>query len=248
MTKKLSIVIPCFNEAKNITIVLQKFKDILQETSHRIEVIVVDGGSTDYTPQELTREFQALDPSKFILILRKERGGYGNDLMHGLAQASGDVLAWTHTDLQTDPYDVIKAYKVYLKEIQKTEKILIKGKRKNRQVLEAFFTFGMQIIVFIFLRKYLSDINAQPKLFSRVFYEKYLRTDYPADFSLDLFTLYQAKRYDYQILTIPVYFSKRQYGEAKGGSGAWLNRLKLIQRTFSYVFELKRKFAQTKRN
>ena len=38
--------------------------------------------------------------------------------------------------------------------------------------MESFFTFGMQIMVWLALKKYLSDINAQPKLFSREFYEK----------------------------------------------------------------------------
>ena len=44
--KKLSIVIPCFNEYQNITSVLTTFDDLLKNISD-IEVLVIDGASTD---------------------------------------------------------------------------------------------------------------------------------------------------------------------------------------------------------
>ena len=147
------------------------------------------------------------------------------------------MLSWTHADLQTDPYDVIKAFDLYLN--TKEDRIFIKGERKNRRFIESFLTFGMQIVVWFVLGRYLSDINAQPKMFSRQFYDKYLKEDYPLDFSLDLYALYQAKVNGYKIKTLPVIFAKRLYGEAKGGGGGWRSRMQLIKRTFGYIFKLK---------
>ena len=234
--KKLSIVVPCFNEAQNIIKVLTKFDDLLKDKSN-IEVIIVDGCSTDETPEELKKIFEHLDPQKFKLILKESRGGYGHDIMHALSQASGNVLSWTHADLQTDPYDVIRAFELYLN--TKEDRIFIKGNRKNRRFMEAFFTFGMQIVVWFVLRKYLSDINAQPKMFSREFYDKHLKEDYPLDFSLDLYAMYQAQVNGYKIKMLPVEFRKRLHGEAKGGGGSWKSRIQLIKRTFKYIFKLK---------
>ena len=234
--KKLSIAIPCFNEFKNITMVLTKFSDLLKNR-YDIEVLVVDGASTDETPRELEKIFEYLDPQKFKLILKETRGGYGHDIMYALSQASGDVLSWTHADLQTDPYDVMRAFDLYLS--AEKDHIFVKGERKNRRFIEFFFTFSMQIVVWFVLKKYLSDINAQPKLFSRQFYDKYLKKDYPLDFSLDLYALYQARASGYKIRTLPVEFRKRLYGEAKGGGGGWKSRIQLIKRTFKYIFKLK---------
>ena len=234
--KKLSIVIPCFNEAQNITQVLVRLDDLLKNISD-IEVLVVDGASTDQTPKELKKIFEYLDPQKFKLILRKTRRGYGSDIMYALSGASGDVLSWTHADLQTDLSDVIKAFDLYL--TAKEDHIFVKGERKNRRFIESFFTFGMQIVVWFVLGRYLNDINAQPKLFSREFYDKFLKKGYPLDFSLDLYALYQAKANGYEIKTLPVYFEKRLHGEAKGGGGGWKSRIQLIKRTFKYIFKLK---------
>ena len=75
--------------------------------------------------------------------------------MQALKQAKGDVLAWTHADMQTDPNDVITAYEYYLKAIRQGaqgQKIFIKGRRRHRKLLEAFFTFGMQIIAWLVLK------------------------------------------------------------------------------------------------
>ena len=237
MKAQLSIVIPCFNEAQNITKVLQKLKNLLNQKSFLTEVLIVDGGSTDQTPKELQEAFKDLDPQKFKLILMENRRGYGHDIMYGLSQACGDVLSWTHADLQTDPEDVIRAFDLYS---NMDEDVFVKGLRQNRQWLESFFTFGMQIVVGFILKTYLRDINAQPKLFSRDFYEKHLKKSYPKDFSLDLYAMYQAKINRYRIQTLPVYFTKRLYGEAKGGGGSWKNRISLIKRTFKYILQLKR--------
>lgn len=242
-TNKLSIVIPCFNEADNILIVIEKFQTILSSTVYSVEIIVIDGGSTDDTPAKLKAKFKNLDSKKFKLILQQERGGYGHDIIYALCKATGDILSWTHADLQTDPHDVITAYELYIKE-QKKGNLIIKGKRKNRKLLETFFTIGMQFVTWVALKTYIDDINAQPKLFSKEFFTKYLEQGAPNDFSLDLYALYQAKKNKYRIVTFPVYFAQRLHGEAKGG-GSWKGRIRLVWRTFKYIFELKRKIEKS---
>ena len=237
----LSIVIPCFNEAKNITVLLKQLKKIITQSKYNIEVIVIDGGSTDTTPKELKSIFKFLPKKHFKVILNQKRAGYGSDIMQALSQTRGEILAWTHADLQTDPKDVINAYEFYLKLARKNKKLFIKGVRKNRSFKEEFFSFGMQLVVWAALKTYLSDINAQPKLFSRSFYDMFLKKNYPSDFSLDLYAFYQAKMNGYIIKAIPVYFKKRLYGEAKGGGGSWQMRFKLIKRTFKYIFALRQR-------
>jgi len=234
----LSIIIPCFNEAQNVRLVLERFKDLLVSMPYTVEVIVVDGGSTDDTPHVLEQEFAQLNPQQFKLLLMPKRRGYGFDIMHALSHAQGDVLAWTHADMQTDPQDVLTGFSLFL--AQQPANVVIKGKRKNRHWLEELFTRGMQWVVRAKLKVALDDINAQPKLFSKDFYQKFLVAKAPDDFSLDLYLLYMAKKNNYQIIDFPVYFAKRQFGEAKGG-GSWKTRIKLIKRTFNYIAKLTNK-------
>ena len=73
----------------------------------------------------------------------------------------------------------------------------------------------MSLISSFALGRWLSDVNAQPKMFHRTLYKE--MTLPPKDFSLDLYLLNLAKVKGYEIQSIPVSFNRRIYGEAKGG-------------------------------
>lgn len=234
--RNLSIVVPCYNESGNILLIINKFIEAIG-TRTDIEVLLVNNGSTDNSAEVFAAAIKSQPTMHFKVVNVPVNKGYGHGVLTGLQEASGDVLAWTHADMQTDPLDAVKGFEVYLKSSEKN--VFIKGKRRQRRLLESIFTFGMQIVALFALKTYLDDINAQPKIFSRSFYEGYIKGKAPLDFSLDLFVLFTAKTNHLQILEIPVIFGKRHAGEAKGG-GSWKTRIKLIKRTLHYIFELKK--------
>ena len=88
----------------------------------------------------------------------------------------------------------------------------------------------------LFLNQKLWDINAQPKIFHRNFMDHLKKAPY--DFSLDLYALFVANRIKIHIYMFPVFFSNREFGEAKGG-GTLKGKFKLIKRTIGYVIELR---------
>ena len=240
----LSIIIPCYNQERNIPLIIERLIQCVGDRDD-IEIILVNNGSMDNSESVLKSEISKSGKNYFVVSTVERNQGYGFGILKGLNDAKGNVLSWTHADMQTDPDDVIKAYEQY---ISYNDQVFLKGKRKSRPLAEIFFTFGMQIAVWIVLGTYLDDINAQPKMFSREFYEKYIKENAPFDFSLDLFAMYCAKKNGYRIICFPVYFSKRLHGEAKGGGGSWKNRLNLIKRTFMYVFALKKKIFEVEKN
>ena len=93
----------------------------------------------------------------------------------------------------------------------------------------------MSIICSVLLKKKLTDINAQPKIFNKQFYESIQNA--PFDFSLDLFLLYTALKSGLKIQSFPVKFIHRETGVAKGG-GNFKGKLKLIRRTIKYILAL----------
>ena len=232
---KLSIIIPCFNEAKNIPALIKKIDPIIDEN---IEVILVDNGSTDKTGEII--ELELLNRNSVLKSISVSKNiGYGNGIMRGVKEAKGEIIAWTHADLQTDPADVIDAFSDFQKN-PNHKACILKGKRIGRNLFDSFFTFWMGVLSSILMGVRLNDINAQPKIFHRSFLER--MDDAPDDFSLDLYLLYQAKANGFNILEYPVYFGKRLHGQAKGG-GSLLGKWKLIKRTWYYMNELKQKLG-----
>jgi len=229
----LSVIVPCYNEAENISIIVEKFTQAIPYNSNT-EIILVDNGSTDNSEQLIKIAVTNNPQYNFKLVSVKQNRGYGHGILAGLNAASGTTLAWTHADLQTEPSDVFRAYRFY-KSINNSS-TLVKGHRKNRKFSELVFSFGMQIIASIMLKTWITEINAQPKIFSHDFYIKHIKDNAPHDFSLDLYLLFQAKKHG-EIKTIDVDFKKRIHGEAKGG-GSLKTRIKLISRTLYYIFTL----------
>ena len=235
----LSIVVPCFNEVKNLNTLLTRFDQVIDRNN--MELVVVDNGSKDNTwnfLQEAKKRYSYLKPVKIDVNI-----GYGNGIVQGLKNSTGEILAWTHADMQCDPEDVIRAYQLYIKESKTRPDTFVKGYRTNRKTGEKFFSFAMQLLASLCLGTYLSEINAQPKLFSKIFFDSMKNP--PDDFSLDLYALYLAKKKGCNFVTMPVDFKNRLYGEAKGGGGSdFKTKWKLIKRTFKYIFELKDKIAK----
>ena len=230
---KYSIVIPCFNEQNNLELLLKSLTKIHDKKS--LEIIIVNNGSTDNSQKLLTDLKEKIKINNLKIVSLKENIGYGHGIMSGLKVCSGDFLGWTHADLQTDVFDVLKGFDLIK---NSSKNIIVKGKRLKRGVIDNIFTFLMGAVCTIVLKTTFYDINGQPKIFSRVFYEK-IKDKAPNDFSLDLYLLYNAKKMHYDIVDFPVLFKKRLYGEAKGG-GSIKTKLKLSIRTFAYILDIKK--------
>jgi len=177
---KLSIVVPCYNEAKNIPLLFDRFNCVIKRDD--IEVIFVNNGSTDNS--EII--FNELLPRyKFARVIKVEvNQGYGFGITSGLNEARGEFIGYTHADMQTDPADVLKALDIIEKQ-ENPKNCYVKGDRKGRAIFDQFFTMGMSAFETIYLGKKLWDINAQPNIFHRSFFEKL--KNIPKDFSLDLY-------------------------------------------------------------
>jgi len=234
----LSIIIPCYNEEKNIPPIIERLKGVLNK--EEIEIILVDNGSKDNTNKiikEYSKKFNNLR-----LAVVKENIGYGFGIFTGLKKAKGKFLCWTHADLQTDPNNCLEAYEI-IKNQQNPEKSYIKGKRYGRPISDIFFTIGMSIFATLVLRRSFWDINAQPNLFHRFFLK--LMKDPPLDFSFDLYSYYLARANKYSIMKFPVLFEKRRYGHSKWNFG-FKSRLKFIKRTILFILNLKKYIKNAK--
>ena len=228
---KLSVVVPCYNEALNIPLILQRFAAVIHRPD--VEVILVDNGSTDRSAQVLQELIPRYPFAKTVRV--PENQGYGYGILEGLKLAQGTWVGWTHADMQTDPQDVIKALELAQKAAGPY--VFVKGSRKGRCVFDNLFTWGMGVFETFLLKTWLWDINAQPNIFSRHLLDTW--THPPFDFSLDLFALYQAKKQGYSIIRFPVLFPKRVHGQSHWNTGLEA-KWKFIKRTLAFSFQLKK--------
>lgn len=229
---RLSLVIPCYNEEKNIPLILDRFQQVIYQED--LEILLVNNGSTDHTADVLEQLLPTYPFARTILVPINQ--GYGYGIRQGLKEATGMFIGWTHADMQTDPADVIKAYHILEQRGWDTQ-LYIKGKRKGRSTAEQFFTAGMGVFETLYLKKLLWDVNAQPNLFSREFFHSWQNP--PDDFALDLYAYYMARVRQLKIVRFSVQFPPRVYGTSHWNTG-WKAKWKFIRRTISFSQKMKK--------
>lgn len=229
---KLSVVVPCYNEEKNIPILLERFGSCVP--SKEMEVVIINNGSTDKSAEVLQKLIPQYPFTRLVTVPVNK--GYGYGILEGLKTCKSDFIGWTHADMQTDPQDVIKALDVI--KASKNKNLFVKGNRKGRPFLDRFFTGGMSFFESIYLKQQLSDINAQPNIFPKRFFEEWENPPY--DFALDLYALYMARIKKLQIKRFNVEFPERIYGESHWNAG-FASKWKFIKRTIDFSVKLKKK-------
>ena len=155
-----------------------------------------------------------------------------------MLEAKGEILAWTHADLQTDPTDVHKGLALFN---QHGDDIFVKGHRVGRPLADQAFTVCMSTFETVLLGARLWDINAQPTMFSRRFHQTWREA--PHDFSLDLYTYYSARRAGLPVYRFDVRFPERMHGVSHWNVN-WRAKWKFIKRTVDFSLQLKRRVAE----
>ena len=126
----ISVIVPVMNEEGNIA-------DLIAEIAKAstfapiTEIIYIDDGSTDKT-FDVLKSLQSQYPTLRILK-HGHRSGQSAGLWTGIKAATNDVIATLDGDGQNDPADIPLVYEIYLKEKNKSDKVMVAGQRKKRQ-------------------------------------------------------------------------------------------------------------------
>ena len=106
--KKISIIIPCFNEQDTIGEIIhrvliqtQKFQNL------EFEIIIID----DFSKDETINEIKKNDDKRIKLFVNNQNFGKGYCLRKGIKEAEGDVILFQDADLEYNPSDYSKLFK-----------------------------------------------------------------------------------------------------------------------------------------
>tara|TARA_B100001093_G_scaffold518679_1_gene604410 strand:- start:1618 stop:2652 length:1035 start_codon:yes stop_codon:yes gene_type:complete len=225
--KTIDIVIPFFNEEKNIINVYNDVKRL--ERIFKINsFIFVNNGSTDNS-QLVFDDLENRDVKVKVLKIKKNIG-YGYGIKLGLNQASSDYILINHSDSQFDTFSFFLTHINFLSKLQKADSIF--SVRKNRPIKDYIITLFLRIILSLILLKRVNEFNGQPKLIKNKFSKKNIDS-FPDDFSLD-FALYKFLNPKY---FLPVIQKVRLSG-VSSWSGSFVKSFKIL---IMYIFEALKK-------
>ena len=102
--RKISIVVPLFNEEESLRPLAREIKKVLAWTYNNFEILFVDDGSTDKSLKELQQLHNEDRRNKYISF--QKNYGKSAALQVGFQQATGDIIITMDADLQDDPNEI----------------------------------------------------------------------------------------------------------------------------------------------
>lgn len=204
-TNYISIVIPAFNEEKNIGQTLKYLKNFLTTQNFNYEIIVVDDGSQDNT-------FAVSKDYKVRVIKLKKNYGKGKALQIGMQKAQGDILVMLDADLKESVMEVIKLIKPVIE--NKCDMAIAKFKHTGGGglgVLKNFAKLSVKILGGQYIEFPLSGQRAFKKeVFTKI---KKFEKGYGIETGFTIDTL----RTGFKILEVETSFKQRTFGKSLKG-------------------------------
>lgn len=164
--KKLDIIVPCFNEEKNINIFTQKLLEVIKKININYEIIFVDDGSHDNTWELIANLSKKNQNIKGIKLSRNF--GHQSALKAGIDYATGDYIFSLDADLQDPPELLISM----LDKIVNEKLNIVYAQRSKNQ--ETIFKKYFSYFFYYFFNK-ICKINILPQVSDfRIFDNKVL--------------------------------------------------------------------------
>ncbi|HAC64213.1 MAG TPA: glycosyltransferase [Cyanothece sp. UBA12306] len=220
----ISVVIPIFNEEKSLIKLVKNITSVLLESNFSYEIICVDDGSQDQSPQVLRQLVQNIHNLKAIILRRN----YGQTpaMAAGFKYAQGQIIVTLDGDLQNDPADIPK---LITKLNQGYD--LVSGWRKNRQDHALTRLLPSKIANWIISK--ITGVNLHDYGCSLKAYRAELVADMNLYGELHRFLPALAFIEGARIAEIPVTHHPRIYGQSKYGLG---RTLRVIMDLFTVFF------------
>ncbi|MEL6140329.1 MAG: glycosyltransferase family 2 protein [Bacteroidota bacterium] len=149
MSTTLSIIIPAYNEAPTIHLILDKVKAVVLDGHLRKEVIIIDDCSTDGTREAIQRYQEANQAFPITYFAHEVNKGKGAALHTGISKATGEYLIIQDADLEYDPEE----YNILLKPVLAGQADVVYGSRfmggNPHRILFFWHSIGNKFLTFL---------------------------------------------------------------------------------------------------
>lgn len=216
----VSVVVPVYNEVKNVPLLHQKIKAAMQAAKYRWELVLVDDGSSDGSLQAM-EVLAARDQKHTRVVALRRNFGQTAAISAGIDFSCGEIIVLMDGDLQNDPDDIPKL----LAEIEKGFDV-VSGWRKYRK--DNFITRTFPSMVANALISKVTGVKLHDYGCTLKAYRREVLTGFRLYGEMHRFIPAYAGYVGATITEVPVQHHPRKYGSSKYG----------LERTVKVVLDL----------
>jgi len=227
---KLSVIIPVYNEADSIASIIEKVKSVSLPYSLKKQIVIIDDGSTDDTPEILGRYKDIPD----ILIIHRDKNlGKAASVKVGIENSDGDVLLIQDADMEYTP----DSYPDLLKPVVEDKVSVVYGSRfmgtiENMSFMCRIANIISNITLRLLYSYHMTDMNTCYKLFKKdAIKDIEIKS---RNFGFDAEITAKLIKKGYRIVEVPIKYKARS--KKAGKKMTWLKALELYMVLIKYRF------------
>ncbi len=233
---KISIILPTYNESKNIEIIIPKIEELFKKTNYYFEIIIVDDNSPDGTA-DLAHELNN-NYNNIKVIVRQKLDGIGSALRDGYDSVTdSDIILSSDSDLSFSVEDMIKL----IDKINEGYDLVVGSRHTSKQNYETpnintkikgFISHYGNIMVRFISGVPIHDFSANFRAI-RTNVWRSIKTEEKTN-SILMEMILKTYYNGYKVTEIPVIFKDRIYGESK--LKLRKEALKFLRKLIKYAF------------
>ncbi len=203
----ISVVVPVYNEEKNIKLLVERLFRTFEKLKLEFEIIFIDDHSTDNTRKILR---SLLNTGKIYLSIKNGKQGKAFSLLQGFSLAHFDTIIMIDADLQYPPESIPEM----LKKMDEGFDVIVADRTKFhstllRRIVSRSFLYPFGKLLYGFN----CDIQSGFKIFKKEIIERI--SLHPTQWTFDLEFLVKARNAGYRIASVSVTFTERYGGKTK---------------------------------
>ncbi|PWN42447.1 nucleotide-diphospho-sugar transferase [Ceraceosorus guamensis] len=220
---KYSVILPTYNERKNLPVIVFLLAKTFSAAALRWEVIIVDDGSPDGTLEVAKQLQRVYGEEQIVLRPRAGKLGLGTAYVHGLDSCTGDFVIIMDADFSHHPKFLPNMIR-----LQKERDLdIVQGTRYSGPATGAgvygwnlkrkLVSRGANLLATFVLGPRTTDVTGSFRLYKRPVIERLIREVTSKGYVFQMEILVRARAAGYSIGEAPITFVDRVYGESKLG-------------------------------
>lgn len=238
MSDKYSIILPTYNEKKNLPILVYLLDKTFKQEKINWEVIIVDDNSPDGTQEVAKKLIDIFGPEHIQLRARAGKLGLGTAYVHGLQFVTGNYVIIMDADFSHHP----EAIPQFIAK-QKSENFdIVTGTRYagdggvfGWDLKRKLVSRGANFLAATVLRPHVSDLTGSFRLYKKDVLAKIISETKSKGYVFQMEMMVRAKALGFTVGEVPINFVDRLYGESKLGGDEIVQYLKGVWTLFTSV-------------
>ncbi|KAK4495672.1 hypothetical protein PRZ48_012940 [Zasmidium cellare] len=226
---KYSVLLPTYNERRNLPIMIWLLNQTFTEHKLDYEVIIVDDGSPDGTQEIAHQLIKAYSASKVKLYTRTGKLGLGTAYVHGLQFATGNFVIIMDADFSHHPKflpEMIAKQKEGGYDIVTGTRYAGDGGVFGWDLKRKMVSRGANLFADTVLRPGVSDLTGSFRLYKKSVLQEVINRTESKGYSFQMEMMVRAKGMGFSVAEVPITFVDRLYGESKLGGEEIVEYLK----------------------